>query len=200
MKSLISILVLIFLSFGFANAQENNSSKWKVNSLTFMTGETPLLKGNSLTVSFSKAKSDFVVDINSELGEFLHFYSGKNFSPGYSAGFYKNFPWAGPVLTMQFFKGHFKTLNWVGWSFGNPEESTTETKPAFLFSYHQFSLVYKWIEGYYTLQHYQKSLPEHLGGMKLTFSLNKNIFIFGGWGYMTRAEKHLWSMGLTYSF
>ena len=163
-----------------------------------MTGETPLLKGNSFTAVFSKAKSTFVLDINLELGEFLHFYSTKNFCPGYSAGFYKNSPWIGPIFTTEFFKGHFKSLNWVGWSFGDPEKSTTKAKADFLFSYHQFSLVYKWVECYYVLQHYQSNLPEHVEGIKLTLPISKNFFVFGGWAYMKRAEKNLWSMGLTF--
>ena len=115
-----------------------------------------------------------------------------------SVGFFKNTPWVGPIAEIKFFKGHFKTLNWFGWSFGEAEKSTTEAEVNFMFSYHQFSLVWGGVECYYTLQHYYCALPEHIVGTKISSKLGKNFSIFGGVGYMARAEKFLWSTGIIF--
>ncbi len=200
MKKLMVLLAAVLLSSIVLKVEAQiENSKWKLNSLTLFTGETPLTKGITFTPIFEKGKSTFVLDLNAELGEAMYFYSVKKwFSVGPSIGFLKNTPWIGPICSFNLFKGHFKTLNWVGWSFGDPEKGTSESLPRFLFSYHEFSLTYKNLTCYYTLQHYQEMLPEHIVGAKATFSLNENFSLFGGLGYMTRAEKYLWSVGISY--
>jgi hypothetical protein len=197
---LVSLILMIVGSIAMsANAQEENTG-WRLYSQTLLTGETPLTKGMTSTSVFCKGKSCLVLDMNAELGEIMYLYSvTKWFSVGPSIGFFKNTPWVGPVAEIKLFNSHFKTLNWFGWSFGNPEEETTKLKPKSLFSYHQFSLVYNWVEGYYILQHYQENLPEHIVGTKVTFPIGENFSIFGGLGYMIRADKFLWSTGVTYN-
>ena len=182
-------------------------TKWEVVSISIMTGETPLTKGLTFTPAISKGKWTIVADFNAELGEIMFFFSPtkKNWiSFGPSAGFFKNSPWIGPILSFSLFKGHFKTLNWVGWGFGDPEKATTEIEPTFLFSYHQFSLVSSWerfgAEAYYVLQHYQKNIPEHIVGAKIEVNCFPNLYVSPGLGYMIHAKKYLWSIALTYRF
>ena len=168
-----------------------------------MAGETPLTKGITFTPIISKGKVTIIMDFNAEIGEIMVFYSPTKkgwISFGPSAGFYKNSPWIGPILSLNLFKGHFKTLNWVGWSFGDPEKSTTEKDPAFLFSYQQFSVCGWNAEIYYVLQHYQYLIPEHIFGAKYNFNCFKHISISPGLGYMLHTEKFLWSLGFSYNF
>ena len=187
-------------------SDRDEKPKFRLEEQSFSTGETPLTKGLTSTSVFGKGKSTFVVDLNAELGEVMYFYSfTKWFSVGPSIGFFKNSPWAGPIAEITLFKSkaedkfYFKTLNWFGWNAGNAEESTIKAEANFMFSYHQFTFVF-WnrVEAYYIFQHYQKMLPEHISGVKSTISLSEKFSVFGGCGYMFRAEKFLWSMGLTF--
>lgn len=198
MKNLIlglSLLVVLSLS-----AQETKKENWKINSLSISTGETPLTKGITLTPEFSKGKSVLLMDFNAELGEAMYFYSPKKwFAICPSVGFFKNTIWVGPIGSLNLFNGHIKTLNWVGYSAGNPEESSTKSEANFLFSYQWITVAVKGIEVYYVLQHYQRCL-EHISGVKATFNLSHEIKLFGGLGYMFNAEKYLWSTGFVWNF
>ncbi|MFA5953713.1 MAG: hypothetical protein WC812_03910 [Candidatus Pacearchaeota archaeon] len=201
------ILVIIFLVLlpKNSNSQEISSpEKWKINSINFVAGETPLTKGITLSPVFSKGKSTIMIDLNQELGELMFFYSPKKWcSIGPSVGFFKNTSWVGPIASLNIFNGHVTTLNWVGWSFGNPEAiggGTTNSNVDFLFSFHQVSVNYFGVEGYYILQHYQKNFPGHIVGVKYTFALGDNFSLFGGYAYMFRADKSLWSAGFILLF
>jgi hypothetical protein len=171
---------------------------WEGLSLTFLTGETSLTKGNTFTGVWKRGKSVLIADINDELGEFMYLYYPKKwFSIGPSVGFLWGRPYIGPIGTLELYKNNFsfKTLDWFGWDFGNAIDTCS-----FLFSYHQLTLAYKikdkvLPEVYYALQHF-KGEPEHLFGAKLTFNLNKTWSVFGGWGYMLKADYHLWSCGV----
>jgi hypothetical protein len=194
-----NLLILVLIIFGTMSL--NAQSNWEMNSLSIFTGETPLTKGTTITGIFTKGKNTLVLDFNNKLGEVMYFHTPvKQFSFGPSIGFYKNSPWLGPIFSFEFFKGKFKTLNWIGGSFGDPEAGTTSEKFEFLFSYHQFSLVLKDIEIYYVLQHYQENMPEHIFGTKISHKISEQISLFSGLAFMERSKKYLWSMGLKYVF
>lgn len=181
---------------------KSNASVWEGLSITFLTGETSLTKGNTLSVAWKKGKSVLITDINDELGEFMYLYYPKKwFSIGPSVGFLRGIPYFGPIGTLEWYKDNFsfKTLDWFGWDFGN-----SINKCSFLFSYHQITLGYNFNnkflpEAYYVLQHFQKNLPEHLFGTKVTFGLNSTWSVFGGWAYMLREDYHLWSCGINFN-
>ena len=203
MKNLFLITLLIF-GINFVNAQEKED--WKIKSANVLSGESPLSSGMAGSINLSRANQSLSCDFNSTLGEALHFYSPdsvKWMSFGYSAGVFKSqiwVPWAGPIVSFNFFKGHLTTLNWAGWSLGNPEDEIFEFSTLFCFSYQQVSLNWKFAEVYYALMHYQKCKPEHIFGTKLTKNICDKVSVFGGVGYMTTAEKYLWSMGINFNF
>ena len=213
MKKLFILFVLLTLTFAdkvFSQedrvSQEDTltskKSNWEGLSITFLTGETSLTKGNTLTAVWKKEKSILVADINNDLGEFMYFYYPKKwFSIGPSAGFLYGRPYIGPIGTIELCKGNFsfKTLDWLGWDFGNAIDTCS-----FLFSFHQFTFGYEFnkkitSEAYFALQHFRGE-PEQLFGVKETFRLNKNWSAFGGWGYMVKKDYHLWSCGINFSF
>ncbi len=206
MKNLIIVFISIFVFAISVNAQETKDTTktkewWDGLSATFVTGETALTDGNTLFLAWKKGKSVLMADFNAELGEFMYFYYPKPwFSIGPSVGFLWGRPYAGPIGTIEFYKGNFKfnTLNWFGWDFGNALNEFN-----FLFSFHQFNFGYTFkekfsIEAYYVLQHFKKNVPEHIPGTKLTFILNETWSAFGGWAYMVHENYHLWSCGITF--
>ncbi|MCA9487730.1 MAG: hypothetical protein KC516_02095 [Nanoarchaeota archaeon] len=194
----VGLFVLIFL-FPLLGKSQNQIKEWSLSSVTIQTGETPLTKGITITPSFSVGESTLLIDFNAELGEVMYFQNLTGWvSGGPSGGFYKNSPWVGPIWSFNLFDGHLTTLNWFGWSFGNPEEGTTKENPKFLFSYHQANIIFNPFEVYYVFQHYQELPVEHITGMKFNFNPNKKIVLSGGLGYMFHAEKPLWSMGMSY--
>jgi len=214
MKKLVFIYQFILVSILGINAQDStfylvvklsekdslDNLNWNLNSITFCTGETPLTSGNTFSGVFSKQKSTILVDYNATLGELIYLYSPiKQMSFGPSGGFVKNTPWFAPILTFSLFKGMFKTLHWVGWSFGDPEEKGTSEEILFCFSYHQISLLYAGFECSYANNVYQKNNPEDILCMKKTFELNNQFSTFFGTGYMFNTEKFLWSTGISFN-
>jgi hypothetical protein len=195
------VLVCIILLISGSVFSQKNDSLWKFNSISLSSGETPLSSGLAISTVVSKGKSTFMCDYNSALGEILYFYSPvKQFSIGYSGGVFKNTFWSGPIASLSLFKEHFTTLNWVGWSLGDPEKSKTASELKFHFSYNQFNLNIKPFQVYYILLHYQKCFPEHIFGIKGTFKLYEKVSLSGGLGYMLKADKFLWSTGIDYNF
>jgi len=175
---------------------------WNFSSVTFLTGRTPLIGGNTATVAFTKGKSVLSFDFNSQLGEYMYFYYPKPwFSIGHSSGFFKNTVFTGPIGTLEFGSKsgfHFNSLHWLGFSAGDPEEESTKAEANFLFNYHQANFSYKGITVYYAWQQYQENPVEHLIGTKITMNLNDHWSGFGGWAYMTQKGGHLWSIGATF--
>jgi hypothetical protein len=199
MKTKISLAITIALISMCINAQD--STAWKLNSVSISTGETPLLNGLAFSGVITKGKSTWIADYTSTLGEVIYLYAPKKwifFGP--SVGFLKNTTWVGPIASLNLFKGYLTTLNWVGWSFGDPEIGNTSGEIGFMFSYHQTNINWKSLQVYHVLLHYQKNPTENIFGIKETYELSDNISLFGGWGYMLDAEKHLWSTGLNYNF
>ncbi len=185
-------------SIATGDTATNRKSTWEGLSLTFLTGETSLTKGNTLTAVWRKGKSVLITDINNDLGEFMYLYYPKKwFSIGPSAGFLYGRPYLGPIGTLELVKGNFsiKTLDWFGWDFGNSVDTCS-----FLFSYHQITVGYLFkqkvfSEVYYANQYFKRE-PEHIFGIKETFNLNNKWSVFGGWAYTLNANYHLWSCGV----
>lgn len=205
-KSILAVLILIVLAFLIPaiKSSAQDSVNWKLNSVSISSGETPLSSGLAFSAKISRGKSVVLCDYNSTLGEALYFYSPiKQFSFGYSGGVFKSniwVFWAGPIASFSLFDGHLTTLNWAGWSLGDPEMEKTTSEIKFCFSYQQISLNWKFAEAYYALLHYQRCKPEHIFGTKFNFNLSEKISLCGGLGYMLNAEKYLWSTGLDYNF
>lgn len=197
---LLLIIVISLIIKLQIHAQKTDSLGWRLNSLSFSTGETSLTKGNTLSGSFSKNKSILVFDFNDALGEAIYFYSlSKNISAGPTIGFLNNIIWFGPISNICLFKEHVGILSWVGWSFGNTEKGNPDSEIEFCFSYHQIVLSGWKYKISYALQHYQKNCPEHIFELKKTINLNKNFSTSFGGGYMTKSEKFLWNLALNYN-
>lgn len=206
-RNLIVLLVILLSLILFATtnvfAQE---TEWKLNSISWSTGETPLTSGNTFSAVMSKDNVTIIADYNDDLGEIIYFYSpekSNRFSFGPSGGEFKNTFWAGPITQFVLLKRHLTILNWVGWSLGDPEDLEGKGEPSelkFCFAYHQATISAKGFDAYYANQIYQKNDMEHIFGLKKTFNLSERISLCGGLGYMLNAEKFLWSTGLNYNF
>jgi len=126
------VMLLIALAMALASAFSQENENWKLNSISIGSGETPLSSGLAVSAVISKEKSVFLCDYNSTLGEILYFYSPiKQFSFGYSGGVFKSNMWvfwSGPIASLNLLNGHFTTLNWFGWSLGDPEMEKTESE------------------------------------------------------------------------
>jgi len=201
MKTIFLLIALLVSAFMLKVNAQKDSSNWKLSSVYFSTGETPLTVGNTFGFSVTKGSSVLLCDYNDDLGEVLYFYAPSKFvSFGPTGGFFKNTPWFGPVLSFSLFNGHFTTLNWVGWSTGNPEKETTVAELPFCFSFQQATLTLAGFNFKYAVQNYQKNPTEQIVQIDRNFILNKNLNLSGGGGYMIRAEKFLWFMCISYNF
>lgn len=184
-----------------ACSQDTTKTNWNISSISLCTGETPLTSGLTFSGVVLKDKSSLILDLNNDLGEIIYFYTPiKQISAGFSGGFLYNTPWFGPIASFNLLDGHITTLNWIGWSAGDPERGNTSEKIIFCFSYQQFNLNWKDFQAYYVLLHYQKNIPEHIFGMTGTLDFNEKVSLFGGVGYMYNEDKVLWSTGFKYNF
>ncbi len=202
MKKLsLSIVVLLFAA-SFIYSQNDD---FKAKSLHAYTGEGSLSSGYGLTGFFSWKHYDLELDMVSNMGQVLFTTAiADGVAVGPTFGFFENTMWIAPVVELSLFGGHFETLNWVGWSFGDAQVKSTKAELQFMFSYQQLTIklgdpdatnlaIYAAKQNYYRTN-------DNIFGTKLNLQFNKNWSGFWGWGYMLHGEKHLWTCGISYNF
>lgn len=196
MKKFFLIALIIALTIPTMGQQNT----FRIKSVSYMVGKTTLLNRSTFSMELGNEKSTWLIDLNVELAEAIYFHKVNNwFSIGESQGFYKNVLWWGPIASLHFDKIGLSTLNWIGWSAGNPETGITEWNPAFLFNYHEVNWRIRTVQLNYTYSKYQRLDANNFVGAKKFFKVTKNLTAFAAGLYNLNKGEYLWSAGLSFA-
>jgi hypothetical protein len=202
------IFLLFFAFFGaiiFVQAQNDSlvtqtTSEFQLKNIDFSSGRSAL--GSGIYIIFNSASQKYgASQITFAQDKILvnHFFSiggKKKIKIGPSAGYYKNVPYVGAIMTTSPFKG-FSTLHWAGYSFGQPED-VWEIAPTFLFLVNAVNYDVWRFRVSHTVIHFQELKPKHVSCLRYTQKINGDLSAYTDIAYDITNKTQLLKLGVNW--
>ncbi|MDD3711190.1 MAG: hypothetical protein PHP37_01140 [Patescibacteria group bacterium] len=205
MKKAIAICFFIFGAIFFAQAQVDSSvaqtaSGFQLKNIDFSSGRSALGSGiyiifNSSSQKYGASQITFAQD-KILINHFFSIGGKKKIHLGPSAGYFKNVPYAGAIMTTSPFKG-FSTLHWAGCSFGQPEGSW-DVEPSFLFLVNVVNYDIWRFRVSHTVISFQKDAPKHVSCLRYTQKVSSDFSAYTDIAYDITNKTQLLRLGVNW--